>query len=59
MGNLADYLKFKKKISSEARRHSELFRCKNNVWEVLQTISICRADHTTNMATLGSFFLIA
>jgi hypothetical protein len=55
MGNLADYLKFKKKISSEARRHSELFRCKNNVWEVLQTISICRADHTTNMATLGSF----
>ena len=49
----AYWLKIKKNFSSETRRHNELFLCRNNVWEILQTISIFRANYATNMATLG------
>jgi len=50
---LSDQLKLKK-ISSETRRDNELLLCRNDVWEILYKISIFRADHTTNVATIGS-----
>ena len=51
----SDKLKFKKKFfSSETRWHNELFLCRNDVWEILYKIYIFRADHTTDMATIGS-----
>jgi hypothetical protein len=34
-----------------------MFLYRNNVWEILQTITIFHADYTTNMAPLGSFCL--
>ena len=44
-------------FSSEIRRHNELLFCRNDVWEILYKISIFRADHTTNMAAIGSSWL--
>jgi hypothetical protein len=41
-------------LFSETRRHNALLLCRNGVWEILYKISIFRADHTTNMATIGS-----
>ena len=48
---LAEILKI---LSSEARRHNRLLLCRNVVWEILYTISIFHADHTTNIAAIGS-----
>jgi hypothetical protein len=46
---LSDWLKLNK-----SRRHIELLLCRNDVREILYKISIFRADHATNMATIGS-----
>ena len=44
----------KKVIFSETRRHNELLLCRNDVWENRCKITIFGADHTTNMAAIGS-----
>ena len=41
------------KIFTETRRHNELLLCRNDVWEIQCKISIFRANHTINMATIG------
>jgi hypothetical protein len=44
----------KKIFSYETRRHNELLLCRNGVFEILYKISIFHADHTTNIAIIGS-----
>jgi len=51
---VSDWLKLKKKIFSETRRHNELLIWRNEVWVILYKIFIFHANHTTNMAVIGS-----